>query len=92
MHQTNLIITLIDPIGPSINLRQCHMAHMVHIIWEIFYDSYESYNMTHISFMVNKEGSIWNSFCNTNVIRLKSIHLISLIINVVKHHSIGIIT
>ena len=40
MHQTNLIITLIDPIGPSINPRQFHMARMVHIIWEIFNDVY----------------------------------------------------
>ena len=58
---------------------------------------YGSFSMTHIWFVLHfkcsiLKGSIWNSFCNTNVIRLKSIHLISLIITVVKHHSIGIIT
>ena len=57
-----------------------HMIHIKLFLWLIA-----------ASWFIWK-GSIWNSFCNTNVIRLKSIHLISLIITVVKHHSIGIIT
>ena len=93
IHNSKCINNASNKLDYKIN-RSHRTFHQPSAMWN---GPYGSFSMTHSWFVLHfkcsiLKGSIWNSFCNTNVIRLKSIHLISLIITVVKHHSIGIIT